>query len=185
MKAIRLIVLIPILMLLTACGDKQVTGAIDVRWDREICARCAMAVSDPKFAAQVRDIRPDGKAKIYKFDSIGCAVIWLDKQSWGKPGQSELWVNDNRTGEWIDARTAWYVQKDNTPMGYGLGAQTDKISGSLNFTQAREQIYTIEKTENIHGGSQVHLLKNPSTSNPNTTNPDTPKEKQQKGAGKE
>lgn len=180
MKILPIILLIPLLMLLAACGDKQDTGAVDVRWDREICVRCAMAVSDPKFAAQVRDIRPDSKTEIYKFDSVGCAVIWLDKQSWGKPDQSEIWVNDNRTGEWIDARTVWYVQKDNTPMGYGLGAQTDKVPDALNFTQAKEQIYTIEKTKNIHGGGHMHRMKRSSA-----TNPDTPMSKQEKGAEKE
>ena len=81
MSLLRLLIFIPLFLALTACEEEKTTGAEDVRWDREICARCAMAVSDRNFSAQVRGGREGKKAKVYKFDDLGCAVIWLDKQN--------------------------------------------------------------------------------------------------------
>ncbi|MEE9493482.1 MAG: nitrous oxide reductase accessory protein NosL [Gammaproteobacteria bacterium] len=150
MKTIRFVV-VSILLLLAGCGKQQTTGAEDVRWDREICARCAMAVSDHYFAAQIRGGPKNEKAKVYKFDDIGCAVIWLDKQPWKASSVIEIWVTDHRNGNWIDARKAWYVKRDNTPMDYGLGAQPEKVQGALNYEQAVKHVYTVEQRSN-HGG---------------------------------
>ena len=143
------------LFLLTACGEEQTTGAGKVRWDREICARCAMAVSDPNYSAQIRGGKPEKKAKLYKFDDLGCAVIWLDEQKWKDDPQTEIWVNDHKTGDWISAKTAWYVKMKNTPMDYGLGAQTEKVEGALNYEQAALHIYTVEKRFNAHTGLPI------------------------------
>lgn len=149
----RILLLIPVLlMLLTGCQKEKTTGAVDVRWDREICARCAMAVSDRNYSAQIRGGRKDKKAKVYKFDDVGCAVIWLDKQNWKDDARTEIWVNDYRDGKWINAKTAWYVKMKNTPMDYGMGAQSDKAEGALNFEQARKHIYEVEQRFNPHTG---------------------------------
>ena len=43
-----------LIWLLSACGQQAETGPVEVRWDQESCTRCAMAVSDHRFAAQVR-----------------------------------------------------------------------------------------------------------------------------------
>ena len=153
MKLMRFILIIPILLLLlTGCDEEQTTGAVEVRWDREICARCAMAVSDRSYSAQVRGGRADKKPKMYKFDDVGCAVIWLDKQKWKDDARTEVWVNDHRDGKWINAKTAWYVKMKNTPMDYGMGAQTETAEGALNFEQAREHIYKVEQRFNPHTG---------------------------------
>jgi len=140
------------LIFLTACGEEQTTGPVKVRWDREICARCAMAVSDRNYSAQVRGGRKDKKARVYKFDDVGCAIIWLDKQNWKDDPRTEIWVNDHRNGQWINAKTAWYVKMKNTPMDYGLGAQTEKVEGALNFEQAKKHIYEVEQRFNPHTG---------------------------------
>ena len=158
MKLVRFILVIPILiMLLAACEEEQTTGAEKVRWDREICARCAMAVSDRKYSAQVRGGRKDKRPKVYKFDDVGCAVIWLDKQNWKDDERTEIWVNDHRDGKWINAQTAWYVKMKNTPMDYGMGAQTDNAEGALNYEQAREHIYKVEQRFNPHTGLPVDI----------------------------
>lgn len=162
-----------ILLLLAACGEEQTTGPVKVRWDREICARCAMAVSDRNFSAQVRGGRPDKKTRVYKFDDVGCAVIWLDKQSWKDDPRTEIWVNDHRNGKWIDARKAWYVKMNNTPMDYGLGAQTDKVEGALDFEQARKHIYEVEQRFNPHTGKprQIDDSASPASTPAVTTTP--------------
>lgn len=151
----KLTLLILPVMLLTACGQEKTTGPGEVRWDREICARCAMAVSDPNYSAQVRGGKPEKKTKLYKFDDLGCAVIWLDDQSWKDDPRTELWVNDYKTGEWINAKTAWYIKMNNTPMDYGLGAQKEKVEGALSFEQAVAHIYEVEKRFNAHTGQPI------------------------------
>ena len=162
MKLIRFILIAPVLLLLLAsCGEEQTTGAEKVRWDREICARCAMAVSDRKYSAQVRGGRKDKKPKVYKFDDVGCAVIWLDKQNWKDDERTEIWVNDHRDGKWINAKTAWYVEMKNTPMDYGMGAQieidADIGKGAINFAAMKKHIYKVEQRFNPHTGLPVDI----------------------------
>jgi nitrous oxide reductase accessory protein NosL len=170
--------ILPLILALSGCGgEDKTTGAGKIRWDREICARCAMAVSDRNFSAQIRGGKPEKKTKLYKFDDVGCAVIWLDEQKWKDDPRTEIWVNDHRTGGWIDAKTAWYVKMNNTPMDYGLGAQTDPAEGALNFEQAKKHIYEVEKRFSIHTG--LPLTESPSTETNLQTSPKNNTEKPQ------
>jgi len=68
--------------LLPGCSGQDATGPVDVRWDRETCERCAMAVGDRYSASQVRGAPAGQSTRVYTFDDIGCAVIWLDEQPW-------------------------------------------------------------------------------------------------------
>ena len=134
---IMLSLILLIAMTLTAgCGVKDKTGPGEVRWDRDICARCVMAVSDHEFSAQVRGGPTGRNTKLYFFDDIGCAVLWLAEQPWRKNERTEIWVTDWRDGSWIDARTAWYVDGKTTPMDFGLGAQPEQAENALNYGQA-------------------------------------------------
>jgi len=165
-KCFRFILLIPILMLLLAsCGKEKTTGPVDIRWDREICARCAMAISNRKFSAEVRGARKGKKSKVYKFDDIGCAVIWLDKQNWKDDPKTEIWVKDGNSDKWLDARKAWYTDVHNSPMDYGLLAQSEKSPNAMNFEQARKHIYKVEQRFNPHSGlpKDVQEIDVPST----------------------
>lgn len=138
---------------LTACGDNSKTGPVDIKWDRDACERCQMMLSDRTFSAQVRVFPHNKSSKVYKFDDLGCAVLWLDQTEWKDDPKTEIWVNDHTTKKWINARKAWYIRNEISPMGYGLGAQPDKAEHALDFTQARKHIYEIEEKLNIHGGN--------------------------------
>ena len=151
--AIRPYVFLLVLLFLAACSGKPDTGPEKVRWDGDTCVRCAMAVSDRHYAAQIRGGVPVQKTKVYKFDDIGCAVIWLDEQPWKDNPAVEIWVTDFRSGDWIDARKAWYMPDKITPMAYGLGAQPEQQQGALDFTQAKAHVYKVEEKYNIHGGA--------------------------------
>ena len=144
------IIVIYLLLLLIAggCSREADTGPGKVRWDREVCARCVMAISDPHYSAQIRGGPAGKKTKLYKFDDIGCAIIWLDDQPWKSDPRTEIWVNDFRNGKWIDARKANYITGKTTPMDYGLGAQADPAAQALNFEQARAHVYEVEKRFN-------------------------------------
>jgi len=142
--------------LLAGCSGEDATGPGDVRWDRESCTRCAMAVSDRHYSAQVRGGTTGLKTRLYKFDDIGCAVVWLDGQPWKDNARTEIWVTDQLSGEWIDARLASYVTGKVTPMDYGLGAQREASPGAMDFTQARKHIDTEDERKHRHGGGRQH-----------------------------
>ena len=144
------------ILVLTACSGDPGTGPVEVKWDRDVCERCNMVLSDRQHSAQVRHTPADGRSTTYPFDDIGCAVLWLDQQAWQNDSGVEIWVNDHQTGRWLEARDAHYVTGRITPMQYGLGAQTEAIAGTLSFDQAREHIYRIERRFNIHGGNLEH-----------------------------
>ena len=141
-----------IFLVLGACSPDQVTGPGEVRWDREICTRCSMALSDRHYAAQVRGAPAGEQTRLYKFDDIGCAVIWLEQQEWKDDSRTEIWVADHDSGEWLDARKASFIEGKISPMNYGLGAQAQAIAGSLDFSEAKTHILTSEKERHLHGG---------------------------------
>jgi hypothetical protein len=144
-------------LLLSACSGDPGTGPVDVKWDRDACARCNMVLSDRRHAAQVRHTPADsGRSEVWRFDDFGCAMLWLDQQAWADDSSVEIWVTDQHSGQWIDAHTAHYTRGRITPMQYGLGAQTEPSADTLDFTRAREHVYAIERRFNIHGGNLDH-----------------------------
>lgn len=154
--ASRLLVLLGVAFLLSACSGEPDTGPAEVKWDRTTCERCRMVVSDRKHAAQVRYLPENRKrSRVMHFDDIGCAVIWLQDKPWKDAPSTEIWVTDRHSGEWLDARSATYIKGDLTPMEYGLGAQAESAEGGLDFGQASAHIFEVEKRFNIHG---VNLL---------------------------
>lgn len=140
-----------VLILLTACSADPGTGTISVEWDHEGCKRCNMILSDQYHAAQVRHKPTNATSELHKFDDIGCAVIWLEKQSWKDDPNTEIWVNDYKTGSWIDARKASYLPGQQTPMQYGLGAQLEQTPEAMSFQEAHNHILKIEDYYKQHG----------------------------------
>ena len=132
-------------LLVAACSRAPESGPVAVHWDRDVCARCRMVISDRHYAAEIRYFPPGKASRVALFDDIGCAVRWLEKQPWRNDPKTEIWVADHRTGKWLDARKAHYVRVPNTPMEYGLGAQAESVPGSLDFAQAKAHIAEVEK----------------------------------------
>ncbi len=154
-------ILATLTLLLSACSGEPETGPVEVKWDQNNCERCRMMLSDRNFAAQIRYF-PEGKrSKAVKFDDIGCAVLWLKDQQWKDDPKTQVWVTDHRSGEWIDARKATYIRKNNSPMGYDLGAQSEADAEGLNFAKAIEHIEQIENEFNVHGMQHQHMHDEP------------------------
>ncbi len=141
------------LILLSGCSEPQ-TGAIEPHWDRDTCERCRMVLSDRFHSAQIRFTDEKNKSRVRMFDDIGCAIIWLEDKPWRDSESTEIWVNDHRNGDWIDARRAFYVTGHNTSMEYGLGAQTEPSGETMNFSAAKQFIFAKEQRSNRHTGHQ-------------------------------
>ena len=148
--------LLLVCFLLAGCSGEDGSVPGEVLWDRDSCTRCAMAVSDRHYAAQVRGGVAGQRTRLYRFDDIGCAVVWLDQQDWKDDPRTEIWVTDQLSGEWIDARLASYVTGKITPMDYGLGALGEATPGSMDFTRARNYIYTEDARKHLHGSDRQH-----------------------------
>lgn len=147
-----------LLFLLSACSGEPQTGPVETKWDRDSCERCRMVLSEPHYATQIRYFPPGKRSRVAKFDDFGCAVLWLQQQPWKQDSKTEIWVADYRNGGWIDARSAQYVSRNNTPMAYGLGAQTETQADSINFDQASNHIAEVEKLHNAHGSHNHNPL---------------------------
>jgi nitrous oxide reductase accessory protein NosL len=132
---------------LGGCSKKSNDGsAAKMHWDRDMCERCKMAVSERKYAVQA--INPKS-GKVYKFDDIGCTVLWFDEEHISWKDTAKIWITDAKTGEWIDARRAKYTDDSITPMAYGFAAFTDKTfpKGHMvrDFDYVIKTIYKIEE----------------------------------------
>lgn len=124
MKCLRsLAVLMLPALILGACGPGQGTPQPpEIYYGQDTCARCGMHISDPKFAAALLPV--DGEWR--KYDDIGCL---LDDYIHGGIKAAAIYVHDYHTGEWVDAKVAFFVQSAiPTPMGSGLVAFRDRAS---------------------------------------------------------
>lgn len=124
------------------CAPGRDSGPVEIKWDRDVCAHCGMAISDRRFAAQVRG---GPRRTAYKFDDIGCAIVWLAKQPWGSESATEIWVAAHDNGRWLDARAASYHAGRTSPMGYNHAALDPGAAGGIDFTQARAAILDFER----------------------------------------
>jgi len=133
--------LTPLASLLSACShSKMPEGMVEIKWDRDACVRCNMIISDRRYAAQLRG---GPKNEFFKFDDIGCVVIWLKSKSWGSDPALRIWATDSTdpTGaRWLDARTAHYVGGKISPMGYNFAAVSLPQPGSLEFEDVRQHV---------------------------------------------
>ena len=120
---------------LAACGDK--TGPRPVRWGQDTCDYCGTVIKDPHFAGEVRD---GTGQRLWKFDDIGCAAMFLAKQPWTDDIRAEFWAGDIDHGSWLDGRLAWFVPGIKSPKSYDFGAVANKRPGALTFTEFRAAI---------------------------------------------
>lgn len=136
-------------LLLSACADESGSwpeGMAPIKWDRDTCARCAMVISDRRFAAEVRGT---GANQVAKFDDIGCAVTWCAEKTkqhvWLTEPATRLWVAEfaGQGKRWLDAKTAHFAPGPRSPMGYDLAAHAQQVAGSTDFdTMARKAAAT-------------------------------------------
>jgi copper chaperone NosL len=83
-----------------------------------------MAVSQREFAAEAVTV----SGSVDFFDDIGCLAEWVIEHQ--PPESAGLFVVDFRSGEWLDAKAAYYIRAEKlpTPMSFGLAAFQSEAS---------------------------------------------------------
>ena len=120
-----------------AAPDDLPEGMARIKWDRDVCVRCGMVISDRRFAAQAAG---GPGMRTYKFDDVGCAVFWLARQPWGGDPAVKLRVADASSGEWLDARGAAFASGIGSPMGYNFAAARQAVPGAVSYETMRQQV---------------------------------------------
>ncbi len=139
------LLLTPLAAMLSACGGSDwPDGMVEIKWDRDTCVRCSMAISDRRFAAEICG---GPRKQAFKFDDIGCMLFWMrDKMHdhpWMAGNEARFWVgevgNSAERMRWLDPRVAHYVEKT-SPMGYNYGAVSAATENSLDFESMRRHV---------------------------------------------
>ena len=123
MKYIKFVIIGLVALAFLGCEEKSKVDVAKVHWDRDMCARCVMVVSDRQNTTQVRDPQTGKK---YMFDDIGCMALWFKEENIEWKDKAIVWITDVDTKEWINARTAFYDTENITPMAYGFSAHKSK-----------------------------------------------------------
>ncbi len=134
----------------TACEKKDIGVLQEVHWDRDMCERCKMVVSERNYGVQVINMQ---NGRHYMFDDIGCMFLWFDENKFAWEQEAKIWIPDMKTGKWIDARKAIYDTENITPMAYGFAAHETKQtikSGDevVGFEELRNRVREIETKTN-------------------------------------
>ncbi|MCW8952832.1 MAG: nitrous oxide reductase accessory protein NosL [Rhodospirillales bacterium] len=127
-------------LLVQGCSEEK-SGPEHIHWDRDSCELCRMLISDARFAAQIRG---GEKRENFLFDDFGDAIHWLSVQPWKDDPAVEFWIADMHSTRdkpiWLEARSAWYVEGQVTPMDYGWGAVSGKTENTVSFEIMREKV---------------------------------------------
>ena len=103
----------------------QRTGAEPITYGRDACAHCRMHISQPGFAAELRDTN----GVLTKYDDIGCMLRAMVALHHEVP---EVWVEDHDGGGFVPLLGASLVRAEHleTPMGYGIVAFKDATAAA-------------------------------------------------------
>jgi copper chaperone NosL len=135
-------ILLVLSMCATACTPDPAVGPSEIHWDIDLCERCAMAISDRRFTAQVR-AAPGAPG--HKFDDIGCALLGAHGLAANQRATFQVWVTDHDSGEWLDGRSAQYRSGAHSPMNYGFSAHRGSVAGGRSFDEVTEALVAEER----------------------------------------
>ncbi len=115
-------------------------GPVAVHWDREPCTNCRMMISDRRFAAQLSG---GPGVSTFKFDDLGCAISWLERQPWGRDATVKVWVTDPEPAasvHWSDAADGRFRRRRGSPMGYDFAPTTADDPQGVRFADVRKAV---------------------------------------------
>ncbi len=142
MKRFSVLLTISILFAFAACTKKEAEPRAII-YDRDVCARCVMQLSDPRFVAQAVN-KQTGENAV--FEEMGCGVMWLEDHGWDN---YTFYVADLKTGKWVKFDEAYFAIEYITPMAYGIVGMADKESLEEGKTLiTKDEAYNRIKTMN-------------------------------------
>ncbi len=121
-----------LLRLLAGWASALPDGPQPVAWDRTVCARCRMLVSEPAFAAQLQTL----EGEVLAFDDPGCLLLHLHEV---RPAVHAVYLRHHQHDRWLSREEAAFVDHGPSPMGYDLGAVERERPGALSFERALER----------------------------------------------
>ena len=94
-----------------------------VHFGQDVCAQCAMIISDERFAGAI-GLRRNGRVEHLLFDDVG-EMLGFDP---GEYDEIRWYATDAVTREWLDAETAVFLHSDElrTPMHTGVGVYSTR-----------------------------------------------------------
>ena len=125
MKYVSLFVFALLIVVFSACENSSDSSEVKLHWDRDMCTRCVMVISDRHNTVQVTNPKT---SKNYMFDDIGCMALWFNDEKISWNDEAVVKITDADTGEWINAKDAFYDSQNITPMGFGYSAHKTKDS---------------------------------------------------------
>lgn len=136
--AVALGALVAAVVLLWPSG--RTTGPEPIVWGRDTCAHCRMHLSQPGFAAEMRD----RNGVLHKYDDVGCLVTAIAKAHAEVP---EAWVEDHAGGGFVPLLTAHLVRAPEvaTPMGHGVVAFRDAAAAAAFAESHAGRVVTVEE----------------------------------------
>jgi len=116
---VKALVVIALLFGAVAAGiwwlERPPAGPLEPVWDKESCAHCGMAVSDPRYAAEIQT--RDGR--VLFFDDPGC-LLQYEKDH--HPEEQAVYFHHSREPRWMPAQATGFLKGASTPMNWGLAA---------------------------------------------------------------
>jgi copper chaperone NosL len=100
-------------------------GPVAIAYDHDACDHCRMAISDPRFAAQI--VTRTGK--VFRFDDPSCLTTFLAGEAVVTANVHSIWFNDHATPEQrVRAEEAVFVVSDalRAPMNGRVAAFTSR-----------------------------------------------------------
>lgn len=117
------------LLFALACSGGGPDAEPSIAWDHEVCARCAMLVSDPRYAAAL--VTSGGRT--IPFDDPGCLFAYEAKH----PEPAKAWFHDGE--RWRREAETAFTTGGVTPMGSGLVTVPAETAGALAVEEARRR----------------------------------------------
>ncbi|MBI4971041.1 MAG: nitrous oxide reductase accessory protein NosL [Candidatus Omnitrophica bacterium] len=133
-----------LLFLLIGCGNNALNLEPHIRYGNDTCSDCRMIINEEPFAAAII-VSPE---LTVKFDSISCLLRYhQENPSVG----GTMWVHDFDTRQWVNARSAFFVQSKDilTPMGDGLLAFSSRDSAQAWVNKTKGTFYEFSELSKI------------------------------------
>ncbi len=105
-------------------------SAVPIKVKEYQCSECNMNIEALSYAAQITS----ENGNTYFFDDIGCAILWLKKNS---KDIHTIFTQTQDTRKWIDAKKAWYSRTASSPMGYGFAAYEKSQKGFIPYDEMK------------------------------------------------